>query len=307
MQMATLREWYAHRNYLITRPSRDMRAVVRLGAVLDEIRNPAYTGRNRCRACTMVNLCLATAFAVLVGVAVGRLADTASLGAGVGVGAFVGMVGVIYVHGYLVPGTPALTKRYFPDWLLARFETESAAFDWGNDELATLLTAVGVIEDDPAAADLRLTPSFERVWRATIGTYWDDDQAIREGLGQIAGIDPETIAFEGRSSVFLAWADGDHLASWESRAACVADVAAGTRLPAWDPQWEERPLALRTELLGVLRLFVERCPACDGRVSLSHEIVESCCRSRDVAAATCDACNARLFEMDVDSTVLSAE
>ena len=55
-------------------------------------------------------------------------------------------------------------------------------------------------------------------------------------------------------------------------------------------------VAYRSELLASLRLFVERCPTCDGTVEFGTDVVESCCRSYDVVAATCGACDARLFE-----------
>lgn len=51
-------------------------------------------------------------------------------------------------------------------------------------------------------------------------------------------------------------------------------------------------------MLNGLRLFVERCPACDGPVTADREVVESCCRSLDVVAVSCDACGARLFETE---------
>jgi hypothetical protein len=40
----------------------------------------------------------------------------------VGVPVLAGSLALVYLRGYLVPGTPAFTKRYFPDWLLAWFD-----------------------------------------------------------------------------------------------------------------------------------------------------------------------------------------
>jgi hypothetical protein len=84
-----------------------------LSTPLDGVRQPRYTGENRCVPCTVVNVLLAvvlgTGLSVLLGPVVGFLALALGLAA-------------IYLRGYLVPGTPELTKRYFPDWLLARFD-----------------------------------------------------------------------------------------------------------------------------------------------------------------------------------------
>lgn len=79
------------------------------------LRNPEYTGDNRCLPCTVVNLFLAVVLAVLVALV------TPLLGAVI----LFASVATIYLRGYLVPGTPVLTERYLPDWILALFEKES--------------------------------------------------------------------------------------------------------------------------------------------------------------------------------------
>ncbi len=86
---------------------------------LDPLRQPEYIGENRCTPCTVVNVCIAALLAVAVGVAF-PLA---------GVVVFVLSLAAIYLRGYLVPGTPTLTKRYFPDRVLALFDKEPASTD----------------------------------------------------------------------------------------------------------------------------------------------------------------------------------
>jgi hypothetical protein len=56
---------------------------------------------------------------------------------------------------------------------------------------------------------------------------------------------------------------------------------------------------MQAELLGALRLFLDRCPVCHGAVTLSLEVVSSCCYDYNVVATTCDGCNARLFEAEL--------
>ena len=75
--------------------------------------------------------------------------------------------------------------------------------------------------------------------------------------------------------------------------------AAADILPEYDSWWHERPLAMQAELLGALRLFLDRCPVCHGTVTLSLEVVSSCCYDYNVVATTCDGCNARLFEVEL--------
>ncbi|MBP1902333.1 hypothetical protein J2744_002023 [Halorubrum trapanicum] len=77
----------------------------------DRIREPEYTGENRCVPCTVLNGILAvalTAAAAVFGPVVAAVVLVASLGS-------------IYYRGYLVPGTPELTKRYLPDRVLRLF------------------------------------------------------------------------------------------------------------------------------------------------------------------------------------------
>jgi len=90
------------------------------GGTLARFKNPEYTGANRCLPCTVVNTLIAAVLAVGVGVGVGTVAGAAP-GAVTGLAAFGVSVAAIYFRGYLVPGTPTLTKRYFPPWLLALF------------------------------------------------------------------------------------------------------------------------------------------------------------------------------------------
>lgn len=83
-----------------------------LSRAFDQIRQPEYTGENRCIPCTTVNVVIAAVLATGIAVFNPLLA----------IAAFVASLAAIYLRGYLVPGTPALTKQYFPDWLLAKFD-----------------------------------------------------------------------------------------------------------------------------------------------------------------------------------------
>lgn len=82
--------------------------------VLEEFGRPEYTGENRCVPCTVVNLVIAAAVAVVLG----------RRNRALGLFAFGASVVVIALRGYLVPGTPTLTKRYLPPRLLRWFGKE---------------------------------------------------------------------------------------------------------------------------------------------------------------------------------------
>ncbi len=282
-----------------------MQPTTRLSASISELKNPSYTGANRCVPCTALNVVIAALLSLLLAATVAGFGQ----GGGVllGLATFAGAVTVIYFRGYLVPGTPTLTKRYFPGWLLALFDKAPERTPWEEVDPREVLLAIDVVVDDPEIGDLTLDPTFADAWERAIESHWADESTLRRSLGRLSGADPDDLNLEEHSHSFVAWAGGDHLANWPSRAACVADAAGAGLLPGWDPDWEDRPLPVQADLLGVLRLFLEQCPACEGSVALSQDVVESCCRSRDVVAATCLDCDTRLFEMDVDPAMLAEE
>lgn len=276
-----------------------------LPSAIATVKQPEYTGENRCVPCTVFNLALGAVAAVVAVVAVTPVAGRGAVPVGLAV--FVLAALATYFRGYLVPGTPTITKRYFPDWLLAVFDkadsgVDSAVLDGLEPE--TLLLDLGVVVDNPGA-DLGLDPAFADRWIGSIRRYRGDEGAIKGSLGELSGVAPERIEFEYHPRSLAAWVGDEHLASWPSVGAALADVAAAEELPAWDEEWSRRPLPVQAELLGVLRLFLDTCPTCDGDVTLSQSVVESCCRSRDVVAATCRDCNDRLFEMDIDPGALA--
>ncbi len=115
---------------------------------VEQLRQDEYTGENRCVPCTAVNLIIAVVIALAVGVAfvpAGAVVFGLSLA-------------TIYLRGYLVPGTPTLTKRYFPDWLLAKFDKEPLTFEEAaaleREENAVLGDEGGAALDNEGTATL---------------------------------------------------------------------------------------------------------------------------------------------------------
>ena len=285
-----------------------------MGTVLDRVRQPEYTGENRCVPCTAVNAVIAIGMALAVGYAVTTVAG-AFVGTTVGGMAFTLSVAAIYLRGYLVPGTPTLTKRYFPERVLAWFdkaetgsqssgEVGSTVTDAPDIDVEAELVDAGVLEEK-SHGDLGLTPAFAADFREQVERERDED-ADRAAVAAIVGIDAEDLAFEEYGSAFVAHTEGQTVGRWESRAAFLADVAAGRVLPDYYGGWDDTGPAGRGQLLAGLRLFVEQCPACDGQVRFGQEVVESCCRTVDVVAVTCQNCDSRLFEVDASDVAAAA-
>jgi len=269
-------------------------------STFNSLQKPDYTGENRCTPCTIVNVVLALAGSAGVALlSVGTAGPPAAVASGIAV--FALSAAAIYLRGYLVPGTPQLTKRYLPDRVLAWFDkapepAESAtAADaaLGEDDVdpERALLDADAVEPCEDVDDLCLTDGFRRAWHDAR----TDDVTAEDALDAL-GLDRTDCTLESFDGAYRLEQDGRHLAQWPSKAALIADVSGATALADHYPDWSALRPASRGQLLSGLRLFVETCPVCDGRVSIGEETVESCCRSYDVVAVACDDCDARLLE-----------
>lgn len=99
-------------------------------SMLETLHQLEYTGENRCEACTVVNAIIAVVLSAIV-------ARKSKFAAAVTIG--ISAV-LIYLRGYLVPGTPTLTKRYLPPSLLRLF---------GKELEPTTYSGFGPVESEP--------------------------------------------------------------------------------------------------------------------------------------------------------------
>jgi len=80
-------------------------------ASVSSVKDPRYTGENRCIPCTVLNVGIAAVFSTAVIATLIPSGPTLAIGAGVGT--FAVALALIYFRGYLVPGTPTITRLYF--------------------------------------------------------------------------------------------------------------------------------------------------------------------------------------------------
>lgn len=270
---------------------------------LDRVRKPEYTGENRCVPCTIVNVVIALVGSALVGLILPAL----------GFVAFVGSVVLIYLRGYLVPGTPTFTKRYVPDRVLALFDThpgtENHEDDGDDQQWETLerleeqrrnavdpeqfLLEEGIVE--PCEGDLCFTDEFASLLDSQLVSYRDGSVA-NETVADMFDIEPEEVSFEDRD--YPAIKIARRIRKWPGDAALVADAATHEALRERTERWMDVPSEQRVEILESLRSFHVRCPLCSGDVYLGSDTVESCCRSYEVRALACADCEEPLLEFD---------
>lgn len=258
----------------------------------EALRQPEYTGENRCVPCTTVNVLVGAVASGVVGLVSPWL----------GVATFAVSVALVALRGYLVPGTPTLTRRYLPDAVVRRFEDQS---DVGyahvtgvdGDGLEGLLRSVDVLTDCPDVDDLCLTDGFRDRWREHAERLRPAG-APEDAFAALLGVDADRVVCIGHGNAYVVNVDGELVGKWESRAAFIADVAAERALAERHAGWADLDLESRSRAARSLRAFLERCPDCDGPASVGEETVSSCCRTTAVLAVTCEHCDARLFEVE---------
>ncbi|QCS44208.1 hypothetical protein [Natrinema versiforme] len=130
--------------------------------IVDDLKQPEYTGENRCEPCTVLNL----GIAAVVSTAIARKSRVGGLlAAGIS-------IALIYLRGYLVPGTPTLTKRYLPPEVLRWF---------GKDPEPDVASGLGSV--DTVSADAPEPARSAGETDATSGTDAADDVTSFDGSG----------------------------------------------------------------------------------------------------------------------------
>lgn len=268
---------------------------------LAQLRQPEYTGENRCVPCTVINVAIAIVASALVAILAVPLAALV----------FGASLLAIYLRGYLVPGTPTLTKRYLPDRVLALFDTHPIEETRNDEEWETIERlehqrenavdperflvesgAVGPCEDED---DLCLTDEFSRLINDGADDY-DGDPADRETLATVFDTEPDSITVLDRE--YPAVKIDRRVRKWPSEAALLGDLVADGSLRELTEQWVDVPLSQRLGILKSLRSFYESCPRCSGEIYLSDDTVESCCRTYEVIMIGCRECEQPLLEFN---------
>lgn len=253
------------------------------------LRRPEHTGENRCTPCTILNVLIAaTTAAVLttVSVTLGALSFLVALLA-------------IYLRGYLVPGTPRITRRYFPAPLLRAFGKQSPSAgvtisgDGGTNEA---LAAAGILA--PASdGTYRLASTFREEWRDRIRAVRGRD-VTSEDVATL--FDADEIDRHGETSFVLGKTKS---LRWNSKAALVADVAADEPLRSAFDDWSSTDATTREDAFRRLRLLLDRCPRCDGPIATDEHHVDPCCqRPYTVVESFCRNCDEVLTAIDVPDT-----
>lgn len=255
------------------------------------LRNPRYTGANRCWPCTAVNVVLLGAGAA----ALGAVGDP-----GLAVAAFaLGSFGIA-LRGYLIPGTPRLASA-LPESVLAAFgksavEAENEVEALASDLPATeALLAAGLL-----AADHRLPAEVEERIRADAAGYVDDPDALERAIVEtFDGVVESSVrrSLGGGENWFAFDADEVAVRQWEARTVAALDAAGTELLAERIPDWNDRPEADRKAMTALLRYGTETCPACGDDYVEPDAPRVTCCGGRSlVGERRCSTCGYALVD-----------
>lgn len=267
--------------------------------MLRRLRRPEYTGENRCYPCTAVNLVISAVLSVGVASVLSFVLPVAyALALGF---VFLGAsLASVWLRGYLVPGTPTLTKRYLPKRVLALFGkagTGAGATETVDEgvDIEEVLKRADALRFSEEADDLVLTEGFREEWRKAIRDVGDETDAD-DVLAEIGfePSDPRVERYEGATAV----RHHAGIIRWPSKVALRVDLAAARLLADHLPEWDDYTPETRATLLRGLRIFLDECPD-GGRVEMSREAVESCCSVHDVVVLSCSETGERLVEQEV--------
>ncbi|WP_416840974.1 hypothetical protein [Haloferax sp. DFSO52] len=231
-------------------------------SVIDSLKRPEHTGENRCVPCTVVN----AAIVALAGLALGVLWLPAGFVV-LAIGAL-----LVYLRGYVVPGTPTFAPRlvaavglggvFGHDDEPRKSETLDANVD-PDVMLSTLLDADVLVEREDG---LFLTDGARDDWESTMATLRNaSDDELADAVAAALPFEAEVSAeFDGISI------DGPSMSVWISRPQAIADVA--TLLAVTERQVDPMVSLAATK---PLRMFAEVCPDCGGPVE--ETTVRNCC------------------------------
>lgn len=250
-----------------------------------DLQNPEYTGENRCNACTLVNLCIAfllalplVMFSLLMSIFVA-----------------ISFISLIYFRGYIIPGTPEITKKYFPDWLLRQFGKNTKTLDdkLEDDSIVDeeLLFKLDIV--DTEGDDIDIEDEFRREWEREmkITSRKNIKRLIMVSMSQITSINTDDLSFaQTESSEWVVMKNGQPISKWISKEGIIIDISSINILMEQCTEWGQLSLQEKSRVVNSLRTLVQLCPSCGGNILLNKTHQETCCTSVEIIEVKCDDC-----------------
>ncbi|MFB6221088.1 MAG: hypothetical protein ABEH90_06580 [Halolamina sp.] len=203
---------------------------------------------------------------------------------------------IVWSRGYLVPGTPRLTRR-----LPASAHDRIGKGDVAVSSPADALIHAGVLTDD-----LALSESAATEITAQAREFHDDADGLKRAVGTMfADVTEISVrrGLDGSENWFALDADETTVHQWDARPVVALDAAGASYLADTLPGWEAGSVSQRRDLLALVRYGAPSCPACDEPFVTPDGPSVACCGGRSlVGERRCESCGYSL----VDSNDLPA-
>ncbi|MFC7201917.1 hypothetical protein ACFQJC_00165 [Haloferax namakaokahaiae] len=186
--------------------------------------------------------------------------------------------------------------------------TAPLSLDNRND-LVNALESADVLTTD-SSGKMSVSSEFKSEWRGRMVDMGGRDQDSA-ALATLLGVHPARVELDWEADKLVATLDGGSVGQWSSRAAFVADLTAVATFRRQYPAWWRLSTADRNRVLGALRLSLQRCPTCDGRIDVTTSLVETDPTDEELArpdssaqhvTATCLGCESHLFDSVISVT-----
>ncbi|WP_139328956.1 hypothetical protein [Haladaptatus litoreus] len=203
---------------------------------------------------------------------------------------------VIMLHGYLIPGTPQLT-RALPESILVAFGKNETDVFSSNLPATKALLAVGLLDED-----YRLPDEIEERIQATAAKGVNDSDVLERAIVKKFDGVVEVSArrnLGGGENWFAFDTDEVAVRQWEARAVAALDMAVIDLLAERIPDWDDRSSADRTAMAALLRYGLQMCPVCGNEFAEPEGQHRTCCGGRSlVGERRCSACDYALVDQN---------
>jgi len=247
------------------------------------LRDDRYTGENRCQKCTALNLCLVMAASIAIYL-YSRVLSVLFI---------MVSLSVIYLKGYVVPGTPVITKKYAPQAVMRYFDGKNRVDD-RTEDAESVLRRYGVLTTEKASGEVRLTNSIIDGFRRQGSTT---NSISEDQIRGILGAGEYQVDIREISDAAVAINGGDKICQWPSIAAVNCDIAARNVLEAQIGEWNQFSPRKRGLILRSFRSLIKDCPKCQSENSIGTSVQSSCCSSKTVLTVECEICQSNFVEV----------
>lgn len=199
--------------------------------------------------------------------------------------------------------TPGRSRRGLPAGEAEQILFQAGVIDSQGDGNYTIETAAasptttrGRTERDYTG--VHLTDTFSAEWLARLQRVRDGESQPSDEFTSISmfDVDPSQAKIADYSDDgVVVTEEGDIIGWWDSAAAFSADITIDLTLAAWVSVWGELTDQERADLISIVRLLLNSCPACGRVMDESNSLIDTDRSGGARVSITCNQCGSNHF------------